>query len=142
MSMNPKTPARRLQCFMEVVQCREVKDKREVNTAIINWLRKVTKLESEFKESLSPSLRTALLISMLPKDTQASALQQVDMKEDSDDPSQREDVFKDIIANIQSVFNSEVARSTPTMGGVTVGQAQAAQAAQGWGGQGDWGQDE
>ena len=82
-AMNPKTPARRLQCFMEVVQCHEVKDKREVNTVIYNQLKKVAKLQSEFNESLSLSLRTALLISMLPKDMQVSALQQVDMKEDS-----------------------------------------------------------
>jgi hypothetical protein len=78
-AMNPKTPARRLQSFMDVVQCVEVKDKREVNTVINNWLRKVARLQTEFRESLSASLRTALLISMLPKDMQVSALQQVDM---------------------------------------------------------------
>ena len=92
--MNPKTPARRLQSFMEVVAVREIKDKREVNSGINTWLRKVAKLQAEFKESLSASLKTALLISMLPKDMQVSALQQVDMKDDSEDETIRNDVFK------------------------------------------------
>ena len=53
LSMNPKTPARRLRCLMEVVQCREVKDKREVNTAISNWL-----LQS-FRSSLTRACQPA-----------------------------------------------------------------------------------
>ena len=121
-AMNPKTPARRLQSFMEVVQCSEIKDKREVNTVINNWLRRVARLQSEFKESLLASLRTALLISMLPKDMQVSALQQVDMKDDTEDEGLHEGVFKDIIDKVKSVINSEISRATPTpMEGVTIG---------------------
>ena len=55
---------------------------------------------TEFKESLSASLRTALLIAMLPKDMQISALQQVDLKDDSEEESVRENVFKDIIEKV------------------------------------------
>lgn len=121
-AMNPKTPARRLQCFMDVVAVREIKDKREVNTSINIWLRKVAKLQAEFKETISASLRTALLISMLPKDMQISALQQVDLKDDSEEETVRESVFKDIIDKVKSVINSEIIKSTPTpMEGVTIG---------------------
>ena len=121
-AMNPRTPARRLQSFMEVVQCAEIKDKREVNNIINNWLRKVAKLQVEFKENLSASLRTALLISMLPKDMQVAALQQVDMKDDTEDEGLREGVFKDIIDKINSVINSEISTATSTpMEGVTIG---------------------
>jgi hypothetical protein len=135
-AMNPKTPARRLQSFMEVVQCSEVKDKREVNTVINNWLRRVARLQSEFKETLSASLRTALLISMLPKDMQVSALQQVDMKDDTEDEVLREGVFKDIIDKVRSVINSEISRATPTpMEGVTIGSLGAGGHECG---QGDW----
>ena len=137
LAMNPRTPARRLRCFMDVVQVTEVKDKREVNIAINVWLRKVAKLQTEFKESLSASLRTALLISMLPKDMQVAALQQVDMKEDSEDETVRESVLMDIIEKVKSVINSEVARTTPQpMEGVTIGALKAAgqQAAE----QGEW----
>lgn len=66
--MNPKTLARRLQNL----QYSEVEDKREVTTVNNNWLRKVSRLQSEFKETLSASLRTTLLISLLPKDMQMS----------------------------------------------------------------------
>ena len=135
-AMNPKTPARRLQSFMEVVQCSEVKDKREVNTVINNWLRRVARLQSEFKETLSATLRTALLISMLPKDMQVSALQQVGMKDDTEDEVLREGVFKDIIDKVRSVINSEISRATPTpMEGVTIGSLGAGGHECG---QGDW----
>ena len=78
---------------------------------------------------------------MLPKDMQVSALQQVDMKQDSQDEAVREEVFKEIILKVQSVINSEIARSTPTpMEGVTIGQAQAVQATQNWGSQWGWSQ--
>jgi hypothetical protein len=130
LAMNPRTPARRLQCFMDVVQVTEVKDKREVNIAINVWLRKVAKLQTEFKETLSASLRTALLISMLPKDMQVAALQQVDMKDDSEDETVREGVLMDIVEKVKSVINSEVARTTPQpMEGVTIGALKAAAAA-------------
>ena len=49
-----------------------------------------------------------MLISMLPKDMQVSALQQVDMKEDSEEEVLREGVFKDIIEKVKSVINSEI----------------------------------
>ena len=125
-SMNPKTPARRLQCFMDVVNVSEIKDKREVNIGINTWLRKVSRLKTEFDEQLSASLRTALLISILPKDMQVAALQQVDMKEDSADEIVREQVFKDVIEKVKTVINSEIARSVPTpMEGVTVGRVAA-----------------
>ena len=67
---------------MDVVGVMEIKDKREVNGINI-WLRQVAKLQVEFNECLPASLRTALLISMLPKDMQVSPLQQVDMRGDS-----------------------------------------------------------
>jgi hypothetical protein len=126
-AMSPRTPARRLQAFMEVVQVSEVRDKRELLAAINTWQRKVAKLETEYKEHLSASLRTALLISMLPKDMQVTALQAVDLKEDTQDEETRESVLQDIISKVRSVINSEVARSTPTpMEGVTIGMVQDA----------------
>ena len=51
-AMNSKTPARRLQYFMEVIHVQEVKDKREINTAVNVWLRRVAKLRDEFGETL------------------------------------------------------------------------------------------
>jgi hypothetical protein len=124
-AMCPRTPARRLQAFMEVVQVSEVRDKREVLSAINTWQRKVAKLATEYKEKLSPSLRTALLISMLPKDMQVAALQTVDMKQESSDEDEQESVLQEIIEKVRSVINSEVQRSTPTpMEGVTIGMVQ------------------
>ena len=59
---------------------------------------------------------------MLPKDMQVSALQQVDMKDDTEDEELREGVFKDISVKVKSVINIEISRAMPTpMGGVTIG---------------------
>jgi hypothetical protein len=53
---------------------------------------------------------------------QISALQQVDLKDDSEEETVRESVFKDIIDKVKSVINSEIIKSTPTpMEGVTIG---------------------
>ena len=60
-----KTSAKRCQSFMGMMNVKVIKDKSEINGAINIWLGKVGKLRLEFEHDVSPSVRTALLSSMI-----------------------------------------------------------------------------
>ena len=67
---NPRTPARKLQFFAQVVSPVQVKNVREVPMAIEKWEAKNSILGSEYGEDLSKELKTAILISLLPNELQ------------------------------------------------------------------------
>ena len=72
---NPKTPARTLQFLQLVVNPPKVKDIRLLPKAIEDWEARQSKLKSEFGESLSENLTTAIFTSMLPTDLQEMVFQ-------------------------------------------------------------------
>ena len=72
---NPKTPARKLQFFAQVVSPAQVKNVREVPMAIEKWEAKHAILVSEYNEKLSEELKAAVLVSLLPNELQDTVYQ-------------------------------------------------------------------
>jgi len=72
---NPKTPARTLQFLHLVVNPPKVKDVRLLPKAIEDWEARRAKLGTEFGETLSDNMSTAIFTSMLPLDLQEMVFQ-------------------------------------------------------------------
>ena len=64
-----------MQLLLQVVNPGKVKHLKDVPGLIDRWEIKVLALERDFKESLSPRMKAAILISMLPADLQDSLVQ-------------------------------------------------------------------
>ena len=75
---NPKTMARAIRLMTEVAGPRPVKDIREVDDAITNWEMKVKKLEAEFGEKLSSTMKVAVVTGMMPNSIQDYVYTNVD----------------------------------------------------------------
>ena len=63
---SPKTMARAIRLMSEVASPRTIKDLKDVEEAIVNWENRVKKLDSEFGEKLSDTMKTAIMTSMMP----------------------------------------------------------------------------
>ena len=75
---NPKTMARAIQLMMDVKGPKQVKEIREVETAITAWEMRVRKLESEFGESLTSTMKIAIVTGMMPTSIQDDVYTNVD----------------------------------------------------------------
>ena len=67
---NPKTMARAIRLMTDVTGPRPVKEIREVEAAITLWETRVRKLETEFGEKLSPTMKIAIVTGMMPASIQ------------------------------------------------------------------------
>ena len=67
---NPKTPERILHHWGMVIDPPRVKDVRRLQVMVEQWEAKRSKLATEFNEELSETLKTAILVKMLPRDLQ------------------------------------------------------------------------
>ena len=63
---NPKTMARAIRLMTDVTGPKPVKEIREVEAAITLWETRVTKLHAEFNETMSPTMKIAILTGMMP----------------------------------------------------------------------------
>ena len=67
---NPKTPARLLQCVLGAISPAPVKNVRDLPRAIQDWETLLAKLSRDFSENLSPRIKVAVFVGMLPKEFQ------------------------------------------------------------------------
>ena len=77
---NPKNMARAIRLMTEVAGPKPVKDIREVDDAITTWETKVKKLEMEFGEKLSSTMKVAVVTGMMPISMQDYIYTNVDEK--------------------------------------------------------------
>ena len=75
---NPKTMARAIRLITDVTGPKQVKKIREVATAITAWETRVRKLESEFGESLTSTMKIAIVTGMMPTSIQDDVHTNVD----------------------------------------------------------------
>ena len=67
---NPKTIARAIRLMMAVTGPKQVEEIREVEAAIAAWETRARKLESEFGESLTSTMKIAIVTGMMPTSIQ------------------------------------------------------------------------
>ena len=67
---NPKTMARRISMLTEVTNPVKITDVKEVEKAINSWEEKYTKLHNEFGETLSDSMKIAVVLNIMPRSIQ------------------------------------------------------------------------
>jgi len=104
---NPVTFARRLRLLTNVVMPGKIKNCSEVDASIILWEEKVGQLARQFNETLTPSLKTAILINAVPNVVQDHVMSQMT----KDNESSYEEV-KDIIKRFAS-RKAEASGPTP-----------------------------
>ena len=75
---NPKTMARAIRLMTDVTGPKQVKEIREVEAAIKAWETRVRKLESEFGESLTSTMKIAIVTGMMPTSIQDYVYTNVD----------------------------------------------------------------
>ena len=63
---NPKTMARAIRLMTDVTGPKPVKEIREVEAAITLWETRVSKLQTEFGEKMSQTMKIAILTGMMP----------------------------------------------------------------------------
>ena len=95
---SPSTPLRAMQLLLQVVNPGKVKHLKDVPGLIDRWEIKVLALERDFKESLSPRMKAAILISMLPADLQDSLVQNAEKYHEY--PSAKEKVLSIVEAKM------------------------------------------
>ena len=66
----PNTHARKIQCLTEVVRPQIIKDSRQMVAAVEMWEGKVGALHRDFDQDLGDGIKTAILISMIPREYQ------------------------------------------------------------------------
>jgi hypothetical protein len=71
----PNTHARKIQCLTEVVRPQIIKDSRQLATAVEIWEGKVGALLRDFNQDLGDGIKTAILISMIPREYQDMVFQ-------------------------------------------------------------------
>jgi len=64
----PNTHARKIQCLTEVVRPQIIKDSRQLVMAVELWEGKVAALLRDFQQDLGDGIKTAILISMIPRE--------------------------------------------------------------------------
>ena len=74
----PKTMARAIRLMTDVTGPKQVKEIREVEAAITAWETRVRKLESEFGESLTSTMKIAIATGMMPTSIQDYVYTNVD----------------------------------------------------------------
>ena len=67
---SPRTYTKRLKMMMNVLKPPEVKDMKDVPTAVGEWESRVRKLESEYQDQIGEQLKVAVLVSFLPEGLQ------------------------------------------------------------------------
>ena len=101
---NPKTPGRMLQFLTQVVSPAQVKNIKELPMAIEKWEARKAMLASEFGETVSPKLSTAILLSMLSNELQDVVFQ-----------SQESDIeYSKIRDKVMSLASHRIQLSSPT----------------------------
>ena len=75
---NPKTMARAIRLMTDVTGPKQVKEIREVEAAITAWETRVRKLESEFGDSLTSTMKIAIVTGMMPTSIQDYVYTNVD----------------------------------------------------------------
>jgi hypothetical protein len=63
---NPKTMARAIRLMSEVASPKQVKEMKDIDEAITTWENKVKRLESEYDEKLSQTMKVAVVTGMMP----------------------------------------------------------------------------
>ena len=71
----PNTHARKIQCLTEVVRPQIIKDSRQMVAAVEMWEGKVGSLLRDFDRDLGDGIKTAILISMTPRQYQDMVFQ-------------------------------------------------------------------
>ena len=105
---NPKTPARRYRALMEVISPGEIKAVADVTRKVEEWEVKMCKVESEYGERISDSIRVAVLISMIPKELQDIALQMGKLGEDI--------AYQEVKEKIMAVASNKAGMRVPKEG--------------------------
>ena len=117
---NPKTHVRALQFFTQVVNPPMIKNARELPAAIDAWEAKANMLLSEYEEKLSPKMKTAVLVSMLPNELQDMVFQNMG----SEDKEFDYEVVKDKVVSLAR-YRIQMASPTPMdIGAVNNGSTQ------------------
>ena len=67
---NPRSYQRLLRRWVSVIKVAEVKNIKDVQSAVEDWESAVSKLESEYNETLNEPIKIAILLSMTPDSLQ------------------------------------------------------------------------
>jgi hypothetical protein len=102
----PNTHARRIQCLTEVVRPPIIKDSRQLVMAVELWEGKVASLFRDFQQDLGDGIKTAILISMIPREYQDMVFQLGVGDKDPD--------YTEIRDKVMSVAGNRVQMATPT----------------------------
>ena len=94
----PTSPLRAMQLMMQVSSTERAKGLKNVRGVIEKWETKVMTLSGEFKENLSPRMKAAILINLLPHDVQEPVIQQLDKI--VDDIQMKDKVLSIVVARL------------------------------------------
>jgi hypothetical protein len=97
----PSTPARTLSALMEVMSPPKHSDVNLMHKAIDLWTMKMNLLLKDHGEELSPNMKKAVLLSMLPPDLQDMVYQTVEATK----------TFEEVRDKVKAVVNNRLARS-------------------------------
>ena len=102
----PNTHARKIQCLTEVVRPQIIKDSRQMVAAVEMWEGKVGALLRDFDQDLGDGIKTAILISMIPREYQDMVFQL--------GLGQASIEYKEVRDKIVSVAGNRAQMATPT----------------------------
>jgi len=102
----PNTHARKIQCLTEVVRPQIIKNSRQLVMAVELWEGKVAALLRDFQQDLGDGIKTAILISMIPREYQDMVFQLGSGQADVE--------YKEIRDKVVSVAGNRAQMATPT----------------------------
>ena len=103
-----KSQAGLLRSVLNVVRPSEIKDVRLVPKHLEIWESKVKELFEEYEEKISPSVKLAILVSMLPKELQDEVYREVGVDTKVGDAD-----FKRVRDRIKGISSNRIAQETP-----------------------------
>jgi hypothetical protein len=109
---NPMTPARTLAALMDVLNPPKHTDISLIPKAIELWTMKVNILEKDHKEELSPNMKKAVLLSMLPMDLQDLIYQNAETAK----------TYEETRDKIKAIVNNRLCRNLKTGVPMDIGQ--------------------
>ena len=101
---NPNTPAKALSLMMEVMNPKLQSDPNRIPQALEEWDLKCMRLQKEYNDKLSDSMRTALMLSMCPGDLQDMMYQQAANLKD----------YPDARARLKGLIQNRIVRNDAT----------------------------
>jgi hypothetical protein len=111
---SPMTPARTLAALMEVMSPPKHTDVTLIHKAIDTWTTKINILQKDHGEELSPNMKKAVLLSMLPPDLQDMIYQTVENTK----------TYEEVRDKVKAVINNRLARHQKAGSPMDIGQVE------------------